>query len=327
MADAVPRPAVSGLKNTAGPDFQRLFAASPTPFLVLAPDAPRFTIREVNKAYLAATMRTRDALIGRAMFEAFPDNPDDTDATGVANLRASLERALATKQPAPMPVQKYDIPSPEGGFEERWWDPVNTPLLDESGEVTEIVHHVTDVTGQVRAEAALRASEVRWRDVFDQMGEGFEINEIILGPDGRAVDFRYVDVNAAWERQSGFPREMVVGRRVTEVFPEEETSFWVPLFGQVAETGVPAQVERYFPPARRWLELLAYRLEVGRVAALLRDVTARHTAENDLRQSEEQLRLIVEGARDYAILTTDPEGSINAWLPGATQVLGGARRR
>ncbi len=308
--------------TAAGLDYRRLFAASPTPLLVLAPDAPRFTIKEANDAYLAATMRTRDALIGRGMFEAFPDNPDDTGATGVANLRASLERALATKRPDAMRVQRYDIPCPEGGFEERWWAPVNTPVLDETGEASGTIHHVTDVTGRWRAEKALRESEARWRDVFDRMGEGFEIDEMILGPDGRAVDFRYVDVNAAWERQSGFPRGMVVGRRAIEVFPAEETAFWVPFFGRVAETGEPAHIERFFAPAQRWLEVIAYRLGTGRVAVLLRDVTARHVAEDALRQSEERLRLIVEGTRYYAILTADPEGRIDTWLPGAACVFG-----
>ncbi|TCZ61094.1 PAS domain-containing sensor histidine kinase [Roseicella aquatilis] len=286
-------------------DYRHLFAASPAPFLVVAPDAPRFTIREVNSAYLAATGRTRDALIGRGIFEAFPDNPDDADATGVANLRASLERALATKQPDVMPVQKYDIPRPGGGFEERWWDPVNTPVLNESGEVTTLIHHVTDVTSLRRTERALGESEARWREVFERMGEGFEIDEMILGPDGRVVDFHYVDVNAAWERQSGFPREMVIGRRATEVFPPEETAFWVPLFGQVAQTGEPAHIERYFPPAQRWLEVLAYRLEAGRVAVLLRDVTERHLAEDALRRSQaeaERQRRLYE-----AILNNTPD--------------------
>jgi PAS domain S-box-containing protein len=260
-------------------DYRRLFITSPTPFLILAPDAPRFTIKEVNQAYLAATMRTRNALIGRPLFEAFPNNPDDSGATGVANLRASLERALATKRPNTMAVQKYDIPHPRGGFEERWWDPVNTPVLDEAGEVAEIVHHVTDVTRRQRAERALHESEARWREVFERMDEGFEIDEMILGPDGRAVDLRYVEVNAAWERHLGIPREMIVGRRATEMFPPEETEFWVPLYGRVAETGEPARIERYVAPVRRWLELIAYRLQAGRVAVLLRDVTARHAAE------------------------------------------------
>ncbi|TPG46438.1 PAS domain S-box protein [Roseomonas nepalensis] len=262
-----------------GLDFRQLFAASPAPLLVLSPDAPGFTILEVNNAYLTATMRTRDALVGHEVFAAFPNNPDDGSATGVANLRASLNRVLATRQPDAMAVQKYDILNSRGGFEERWWDPLNTPLLDETGRVVAIIHHVTDVTARTGAEAALRESEAHWHDVFERMGEGFEINEMILDPDGQAVDFVYVDANPAWERQSGLRREMVVGRRATEVFPGEETDFWIPLFGQVAATGEPEQIERYFAPAERWLEVIAFRLRSGRVAVLLRDVTERHRAE------------------------------------------------
>lgn len=145
----------------AGRAFRRLFDASPTPFLVLAPDAPDFTIVEVNDAYLAAVMRTREGLLGRGLFEAMPDNPTDPDATGVANLRASLERALATRRPDRMARQKYDIPHPGGGFEQRWWDPVNSPLLAANGEVEALIHHVVDVTERHQTEERLRVSEAR----------------------------------------------------------------------------------------------------------------------------------------------------------------------
>jgi PAS domain-containing protein len=67
--------------------YAALFAASPAPFLILGPDAPHFTIADVNDAYLAATMRTREDLVGRVMFEAFPDNPDDPAADGVSTGR------------------------------------------------------------------------------------------------------------------------------------------------------------------------------------------------------------------------------------------------
>lgn len=141
--------------------FERIFAASPAPFLMLAPDSPQFTIVEVNDAYLDATMRTRADLIGKPIFEAFPDNPADTTATGTSNLRVSLERALATKRADRMPRQKYDVARPDGTFEERWWDPVNTPVLGETGQVCCIIHHVNDVTGQQRAETALRQDQAR----------------------------------------------------------------------------------------------------------------------------------------------------------------------
>ena len=75
---------------------KRLFAAAPAPLLVLAPDAPRFTVVEVNDAYLSTTMATREGIVGRGLFEVFPASPDDAEATGVGNLRTSLERALSS---------------------------------------------------------------------------------------------------------------------------------------------------------------------------------------------------------------------------------------
>jgi signal transduction histidine kinase/DNA-binding response OmpR family regulator/serine phosphatase RsbU (regulator of sigma subunit) len=128
------------------PDFHTLFLSAPDAYLVLAPD---LTIVAVSDAYLRATMTERDAIVGRGLFEVFPDNPDDPEATGTANLAASLERALATRRPDTMAVQKYDIPRPEsegGGFEERYWSPLNTPVLGPDGEVELIIHRVEDVT-------------------------------------------------------------------------------------------------------------------------------------------------------------------------------------
>jgi PAS domain S-box-containing protein len=142
-------------------DPATLFAMSPAPMLVVATDAPRFTITHVNDAYLAAVMRTRDELVGRGVFEALPDNPDDPNATGVANLRASIERAIATGRPDKMPVQKYDVPRPNGGFEERWWDPVNAPVLNACGKVAGVIHQVEDATERERAAAVVRANAAR----------------------------------------------------------------------------------------------------------------------------------------------------------------------
>jgi signal transduction histidine kinase/ActR/RegA family two-component response regulator len=135
------------------PDFEALFAAAPGLFLVIGPDPPRFTILAVTDAYLQATMTLREQIIGHGIFDVFPDNPDDPSATGTANLRSSLERALRTKAPDAMAVQKYDIPTNDpgrSGFEERYWSPLNTPVLDEHGKVACIIHRVEDVTEFVR---------------------------------------------------------------------------------------------------------------------------------------------------------------------------------
>lgn len=134
-------------------DYQALFAATPSPYLVLRPD---LVIVDVNDAYLRATDRTREDLVGQYLFDAFPDNPADATADGVRNLGASLQRALQSKEPDTMAVQKYDIPVPSrpGAFEERWWSPINTPVLRPDGQVAWIIHRVEDVTEFVRSRTA-----------------------------------------------------------------------------------------------------------------------------------------------------------------------------
>lgn len=137
------------------PDFRALFEAVPGLYLVLTPD---LRIVAASDAYLDATMTQRDAIVGRHLFDVFPDNPDDVAATGVRNLRDSLERVLATRASDTMAVQKYDIQRPAeagGGFEERYWSPVNSPVLDGS-TVTFIIHRVEDVTDVAQAHAQLR---------------------------------------------------------------------------------------------------------------------------------------------------------------------------
>ncbi len=116
---------------------------------------PDLTIAAASDAYLEATNTRRENLLGRPLFEVFPDNPDDPGASGVRNLRASLRRVAATRMGDSMPLQKYDIPRPAeagGGFEERYWSPHNRPILNESGEIEWIVHRVEDVTEFVKVE-------------------------------------------------------------------------------------------------------------------------------------------------------------------------------
>ena len=132
-------------------DFRALFEGSPDILLVLLPDSPRFTMVAATDARLSATHMTREATLGRGLFEVFPDNPDDVGATGTSNLRASLERVRATRAADTMAVQKYDIRGPDGAFQTKYWSPKNIPLLSASGELLYILHRVEDVTDLVQA--------------------------------------------------------------------------------------------------------------------------------------------------------------------------------
>ena len=149
-------------------DFRALFERAPGRHLVLLPDSPRFTIVAATDGYARATMTQRPVIIGKPMFDIFPDNPGDHDATAVANLRASLERVLATRSPDAMAVQKYDMPRPDadgGGCEVRWWSPLNVPVLADDGSVRYIVHSVDDVSEVVR----LRQRTAHLTDLSDEL--------------------------------------------------------------------------------------------------------------------------------------------------------------
>jgi signal transduction histidine kinase len=154
--------------------FLRLFEATPHPYLILGAD-PAYPILAVNDRYLEATDTHREAIIGRGLFEIFPDNPEDGAGSSVSDLRTSLGRVMTDRKPDTMGVQKYDIPLRDGsgGFEVRYWSPVNTPVFDEAGELAWIIHHVEDVTAfilQKEKLAGVRAEEPeRIHDGWERM--------------------------------------------------------------------------------------------------------------------------------------------------------------
>ena len=321
-------------------DGRAIFAAAPAPILVIAPDAPSFTIIDVNEAYLAATMRTREGLLGMALFDAMPDDPADGAASGVTNLRSSLERVIETGQTDRMPLQKYAIHRPDGSFEERWWEPVNAPLFGEDGQLVAIVHNVTDATERVRAnaersntEGRLQQSEQRYRMLFDVLDEGFCVIEFIDGPRGPLSDYVHVEANSAYAQNAGIPD--IVGKRLREVVLDKEADSWVERFRSVLLSGQPNRFEQELIATGRHLELAAFPVgdaDTRQVAVLFQDVTARKQAEAALRELNETLEEQVaarSAERDRLwslsqdmLARADYSGMMSAVSPAWTQVLG-----
>jgi PAS domain-containing protein len=125
--------------------FQPEFDASLHPYMLLDP-CPGLHIVDINDAYARATLTQRADVVGRPLFEIFPDNPDDALADGVSNLYTSLRTVMKTGQAHAMAVQRYDIRNAQGQFVERHWQPINSPIHDIDGVLVYILHHVVDVT-------------------------------------------------------------------------------------------------------------------------------------------------------------------------------------
>lgn len=134
------------------PDFQRIFESLPDAYMVLAPD---LRILAASDAYLAATMRDRSGMIGRHVFDVFPDNPNDPSAKGSDTVRASFDRVRRTLKPDVMDPLKYDIRAPgsnEDRFEVRYWAVNNSPVLGAQGQLLYILNMPEDVTERVRSQ-------------------------------------------------------------------------------------------------------------------------------------------------------------------------------
>ena len=129
-------------------DYEAIYRQLPIPVLLLTPE---FVIADANQAFLAATGRKREQLLGHSLFDAFPDNPTDPDATGVQDIRKSLGKVLATGKPDVRALQRYDVEEPgkPGEFAARYWNPCNAPVFGPDGQIVLISHCVEEMTSRV----------------------------------------------------------------------------------------------------------------------------------------------------------------------------------
>lgn len=112
--------------DTDAIDYSAVFQALPGMVALLTPD---LVYADVNAEFLRMAGRRREELVGRYLFDVFPDNPNDPAATGMRNLAASLRRVLETGERDSMALQRYDVevPGRPGEWEERYWSPCNAP--------------------------------------------------------------------------------------------------------------------------------------------------------------------------------------------------------
>jgi len=296
-------------------DYRKIFESSPALFLILGADES-FPILDASDAYLRATYTGRDAIVGRPLFEVFSDNPENSSATGVTNLRSSLNRVLASGLPDTMAVQRYDVRGPDGVFEERYWSPVNAPVIGPDGLLRYIVHRVEDVTElsrttrssphedeTMRLEVMLRAQELQeanrqLREVTEQFQAVYDQG---LFAARLRLDGTVLDINRSALEVCGFKREDVLERPFWECGwwnRSPEVMAWVRGAVEQAIAGEPFRGESlYF-----WgdgsehivdFACMPVRDASGRVVVVVptgMDVTERVRAEQTKQELEEERR-------------------------------------
>ncbi|MBC9729059.1 PP2C family protein-serine/threonine phosphatase [Streptomyces sp. TRM68367] len=159
-------------------DYAAVFQAFPGVVALLTPD---LVYADVNEEFLRVVGREREEIVGRHLDDLFPDNPNDPRATGMRNLKASLNRVVASGERETMALQRYDVELPDrpGHWEERYWSLVNAPLTAPDGKVELLVLRVEEVTELIRARGRPSGSHTRVleAELYTRARELQELNE------------------------------------------------------------------------------------------------------------------------------------------------------
>ncbi|UUX92507.1 PAS domain S-box protein [Methanoplanus endosymbiosus] len=168
-------------------------------------------------------------------------------------------------------------------------------------QFAELTNKIRYAVAQRKGEEALHKSEERYRQLFENMTQGFALHEIITDENKKPVDYRFLAVNPAFEKLTGLKAEEIIGRRVLEVLPETE-DYWIETYGDVALTKKTAEFENYSRELDQWYDVFAYSPKTGQFAVTFTDITARKEAEVILKRSEKRYKGIFENANDMIII-------------------------
>ena len=262
---------------------------------------------------ITAWNRGAELMYGYSEAEALVANIDLLTAPGkVVEQKDFIRRLEAGEAVTSLETQRV---TKDGRILDVWM--TVTKLVDEAGKPIGLASTERDITERKLKEQAMGKSEARYRALFNTLIDGFCIIEVLLDPEGRPADYRFLEVNPEFEAQTGLRNAQ--GKRMRELAPEHE-EYWFEIYGKVALTGEPARFVHEATALNRWYDVSAYRVgeqDSRQVAILFNDITERKRAEENIRR----MATVVRDSND-AITIQDFEGRITAWNRGAELMYG-----
>ncbi len=225
-------------------------------------------IEECNAVFLKMLNKPSSEVIGASCYKII--NDEDGDPEDCPFFKAKISKKRETSNII------------RNG---RWFKVDVDPIIDENNEITGFVQFMSDITQWKKAEDALSESEKQYRTLFNNMLYGFALHKIVLDKNNVPIDYTFVEINDAFEEQTGLKREKIIGKRVTEVIPEIENdpTGWIELYGKVALSGNGARFESFSAPLNKWYSIITYGPKKGYFATIFEDITARKQVEDSLK--------------------------------------------
>jgi len=193
----------------------------------------------------------------------------------------------------------------------RTYEIISAPLPNPNGSIERATEVLLDITERIESEQKLKESEEKYRSIFNNMTEGFAYHEVIVDEVNNPIDYKYLEVNPAFEKLTGLKADQMLGKKVTEILlgTENDPADWISKFGKVGLTGIPLVVEDYSEALDHWYKVSGYSPKKGFFAVTFSDITEQKKAEIKIAESGEKYRNLFNNA-PFAIILFNIEGII-----------------
>jgi PAS domain S-box-containing protein len=265
-----------------------------------------YTIELANEGLLEVWGRTNE-VVGKPLLEAIPELEDQGFIHLLENVRITGEAFYA---------YEYPINLVRHGKEETlYFDFVYKPLYEngDTGKASGIISVGHDVTTQVLAKKKLENSEAKYRTLFESMDQGFCILEMIFDDNQKPIDYRFLEINPVFEKQTGL--KDAINKTARQLLPDLEPH-WFELYGKVAQTGNSIRFTEGSEVMGKWFDVYAFSVDDSgkKVALLFTDITEQRNTEQNIRESEERFRNLADDSPIFIfIIDDDPNATVSYW--------------